>query len=129
MTTTATRFEPVTLDTPEYAIKLTREQFQKFIGCELQDTRGQLKTFGPWSLPVTFKAPCIKRHWKNEGYGNNIVAVTFYGRRSLYRMQQAGYWLEGKCKVEGKEVSGDTCDIMVEVEGNLYDIAVIAIRG
>jgi hypothetical protein len=124
-----TKFKPVTLDTPGYAIKMTAQTFREIFGGEPSDR--------PFPAPsswhpswYTLQLPCIKRHWEDEGYSNNVAGVTFYGRRSLYRLRDGGgYCLEGRCKVEGKEVSGYTSDIMVEVEGNLYTIAVISIRG
>ena len=117
-----------TLKTSTYDLPLTREQFQQFFGCEPQDVRAELKACGPWHIPHTLKAPAIRRHWEGEGSLKHVGAVTFYGKRSLYRLSQDGYWLEGKCKIEGKEVSGYTSDIMVEVEGNLYTVEVISVR-
>jgi hypothetical protein len=122
MTTTATKFKSVTLDTPEYAVKMTRDTFKEVFGGEPRDIHF------PFPIFESLVAPCIKRHWKRNSYYNDVVAVTFYGDRSLYRLKQEGYNLSGKCKVEGKEVNGYTSDIMVEIEGNLYSIAVIAIR-
>lgn len=127
--TTATRFKPVTLDTPEYAISMTAEVFRNIFGVEPQDIRAEIEVCGAWGLPVTFKAPAIHWHWKNKGYGNTIVATTFYGKRSLYKLRQQGYYLEGRCKVGGKEFDGWTSDIMVDVEGRLVGVAVISIRG
>lgn len=112
-----------TLETSTYALPITREQFQQLFGCEPQDVRAELKACGPWHIPHTLKAPAIRRQWKGQG----CSVVTFYGKRSLYRLSQDGYWLEGKCKVEGEEVRGWTSDIMVEVEGSLYNVEVISL--
>jgi hypothetical protein len=126
--TTATRFKPVTLDTPDYAVSMTAEVFGNIFGVEPQDIHAEIKTCGAWGLLVTFKAPAIRWHWKNNGYGNTIVATTFYGKRSLYRLRQQGSYFEGRCKVEGREVDGWTSHIMVDVEGKLFIVAVISIR-
>lgn len=117
-----------TLETSTYALPITREQFQCFFGCEPQDVRAELKACGPWHIPHTLRAPAIRRHWQGEGLLRHVAAISFYGKRSLYRLRQDGYWLEGQCKVEGEEVSGYTSDIMVEVEGSLYTVEVISVR-
>jgi len=127
MTTTATRFKPVTLDTPEYAIKMTRNTFKEIFGGEPRDIGVETKHLGWHPSWYNLQLPCIKRHWEDKGYGSNVVAVTFYGKRSLYRLQEEGYWLAGRCKVQGKEVNGYTSDIMVDVEGSLYTVVVISI--
>jgi hypothetical protein len=127
-TATATRFKPVTLEAPDYAVSMTAEVFRNIFGVEPQDIHAEIETCGAWGLPVTFKAPAIHWHWKDKGYGNTIVATTFYGKRSLYKLRQQGSYLEGRCKVEGGEVDGWTSDIMVDVGGQLCNIAVISIR-
>ena len=123
-----TKLKPITLDTPEYAIQMTRDTFKEVFGSEPRDI-GVKSTGTGWHPSwYTLQLPAIKRHWENKGYGNQVAAVTFYGERSLYRLKEKGYCLGGKCKVEGKEVSGYTSDIMVEVEGELFTVAVISIR-
>jgi hypothetical protein len=123
-----TKLKPITLDTPEYAIKMTRDTFREIFRSEPRDI-GVGATSTGWNPNwYTLQLPAIKRHWENKGYGNQVVAVTFYGERSLYRLKEGGYCLGGKCKIEGKEVSGYTSDIMVEVEGSLFQVAVISIR-
>jgi len=71
-TATATRFKPVTLDTPGYAVSMTAEVFRNIFGVEPQDIHAEIETCGAWGLPVTFKAPAIHWHWKDKGYGNTI---------------------------------------------------------
>lgn len=72
-TATATRFKPVTLDTPDYAISMTVEVFRNIFGVEPQDIRAEIQTCGAWGLPVTYRAPAIRWHWKNKGYGDTDV--------------------------------------------------------
>lgn len=117
---------PLTLEASEYAIKMTPETFGKVFGGEPRDI-GFPGFSEAWHASVTM--PAIKRHWLHDGYSNKVVAVAFYGYRSLYRLKEEGYHLAGKCKVRGWEVSGYTSSLMVEVEGNLYEVAVISIRG
>lgn len=126
--TTATKFKSVTLDAPEYAIKMTRQMFEQIFGCEPQDIR--VDTFELEWRPswYSLRLPAIRRHWKNEGYGNKVVAVTFYGNRSLYRLKEEGYHLAGRCKVKRKEVEGYTSHVMLDVDGRLYSVEVISIR-
>lgn len=125
--TAATKFKPVTLECPEYAIKMTVEMFREVFGREPQDIRADIE-LGWHPSWYTLKLPAIRRHWKDEGYGATVYAVTFYGQRSLYRLKQEGHWLAGKCKVEGREVQGFTSDIMLDVDGRLYSVEVISIR-
>lgn len=129
MTITATKFKPVTLETPEYAIRMTRDTFKELFGGEPRDIGVETKHLGWHPSWYNLQLPCIKRHWENKGYGNEVVAVTFYGKRSLYRMREEGCYLAGRCKVQGKDISGYTSDIMVEVENELYTVVVISIRG
>jgi hypothetical protein len=128
MTTTA-KFRPITLECSEYAIKMTAQTFKEIFSGEPRDigVRGVAGT-GLWPTWRTLQLPTIRRHWEDKGYGDRVVAVTFYGERSLYRLKEEGYPLGGKCKVEGKEVSGYTSDIIAEVEGKLFTVAVISIR-
>lgn len=130
MTTTATKFKfkPITLDAPEYAIKMTRDTFKEIFGCEPQDIRADVLNLEWHPSWYTLQLPAIRRHWKNEGYGNKVVAITFYGNRSLYRLKEEGYHLAGRCKVKGKEVEGYTSDVMLDVDGRLYSVEVISIR-
>ena len=122
-----TKLKPITLDTPEYAIQMTAQTFKEIFGGEPRDI-GVKSTGTGWHPSwYTLQLPAIKRHWENKGYGNQVGAVTFYGERSLYRLKEGSYCLSGKCKVECKEVSGYTSDIMVEVEGELFTVAVISI--
>lgn len=126
--TTATRFKPVTLDTPEYAIKMTAQTFREIFGGEPSDIGAETKHLGWHPSWYTLQLPAIRRHWKDQGYGNKVVAITFYGDRSLYRLKEEGYHLAGKCKVGGKEVEGYTSGIMLDVDGRLYSVEVISIR-
>jgi len=123
-----TKLKPITLDTPEYAIQMAPQTFKEIFGGEPRDI-GVKSTGTGWHPSwYTLQLPCIKRHWEDKGYGNHVVAVTFYGERSLYKLKEEGYCLGGKCKVGGKEVAGYTSDIMVEVEGKLFTVVVISIR-
>ena len=129
MTITALKPKATTLDTPEYAIKLTVQQFSEIFGGKPRDIGVKATTTGWNPKWYTLQLPCIKRHWSREGYLSKVIAVTFYGQRSLYRLKEEGYHLAGKCKVEGKEVGGYTSGIMVEVEDKLFKVTVISIRG
>ena len=129
MTITALRPKATTLDTPEYAIKMTRQMFEQVFGGKPRDIGVKATTTGWNPKWYTLQLPCIKRHWSREGYLSKVTAITFYGQRSLYRLKEEGYHLAGRCKVEGQEVTGYTSDIMVEVEDRLFVIAVISIRG
>lgn len=130
MTITALKPKATTLDTPEYAIKMTRQMFEEIFGGKPRDIGVGVTTTGWNPKWYTLQLPAIKRHWSREPGGlSKVIAVTFYGQRSLYKLREEGYHLAGRCKVEGQEVAGYTSDIMVEVEDRLFVIAVISIRG
>lgn len=128
MTITALKSKATTLNTPEYAIKMTRQMFSEVFGGQPRDIGVKATSTGWHPSWYTLQLPAIKRHWEDKGYGSRVTAVSFYGERSLYRLREEGHHLAGRCKVEGREVAGYTSDIMVEVEGKLFVIAVISIR-
>jgi hypothetical protein len=107
---------------------MTRDTFREIFRSEPRDIGAGVTSTGWNPNWDALRLPAIKRHWEDEGFGPRLVAVTFYGERNLYRWKEEGYSLGGKCKIEGKEVSGYTSNIMVEVEGSLFQVAVISIR-
>lgn len=121
---------PVTLQTPEYAIKLTEQQYLELLETsEVQtDLRADFITSGGWHhAPISFSAPVIERHYPEHRYYPE--SITFYGRRKMGKLQEDGYCLRGTVSVGGKKRTGWTSDIMVELpDGKLCSIAVIALH-
>ena len=113
----------ITLQTPDYAVKLTLDQWQEFVGGEPRDIRGELKTFGRWQIPVSYQALAISRVYpENKNFPESI---TIYGNRTLSKARQDGYHLSGQVSVNGKKKRGFTSSVMFEVEGKLHEVAVI----
>jgi len=113
----------LTLQTPDYAVKISLNQWQQFIGGEPRDIRGELKTFGPWQIPVSYQALAISRVYpKDKSYPESI---TIYGNRTLSKTKESGYDLEGQVSIDGKKKRGFTSSVLFEVEGKLHEVAVI----
>jgi hypothetical protein len=124
----ATHLPPLTLP-GGYPVTITAEQWQTYIAAELQDQRGDLETRGPWRLPVRFIAPCLTLHWEHNGYCNNVVAVTLWGKRTMRNLRESGYQLEGRLSLRGKTVSGYTGGQMFQLpDGTLLETAAIHVR-
>ena len=118
--------KPYTIQTPKWEVEMTASQFATLIGGEIADQHGMPRFVGPWSILVGYKAPAIKRHWNGRG---SVTSITFYGERSLYKIEQEGYGAHGRVKVAGKEMKGYTSSILVSVDGKLVEVAVISLVG
>jgi hypothetical protein len=113
---------PLTLPAQAGAIQITEAQLASF-GIEAQDTRGELETFGPWSLPVRFRALAVSyvfspNHWAET--------VTLYGLRTMGKLRESGYCLEGRVSVEGRKRRGFTSSQLWQLlDGRLIETATI----
>lgn len=104
---------PLTLPAQAGAIKITEAQLASF-GIQAEDTRGDLETFGPWHLPVRFRALAVSyvfspNHWAET--------VTLYGVRTMGKLKESGYCLEGRVSVEGRKRRGFTSSQLWELPG------------
>jgi hypothetical protein len=78
------------------------------------EVRGELRTFGPWSLPASYRALAVDSDCK------------VYGVRTLSHVRESGYALEGRVKVGGKSYRGFTSSQLFQrPDGSLVDVAVI----
>lgn len=110
---------------PDVAIKLTREQAQKLgINPDLEDQRGELKTYGPWNIPVSYKALCLTSYWE----GSRRTKTVLIGQRTLTNAKQSGYYIDGQVSVKGKKYSCFTSDQLFEIDGKLINVATIHAR-
>ena len=118
-----------TYHNPETAIKITKEDAIAFgINPELDQQRGELKTFGVWNIPKSFKALCLSSIFdKSKGYYVTLQ-TTVYGQRTLTNVRQGGYELEGYVSIRGKKYTAFTSSQLFEIEGKLIDVAIIHVR-
>jgi hypothetical protein len=87
------------------------------------EARGELKTCGPWQLPVSFRALCMSREW---GEYSSVTSAKAYGIRTLSAPRQEGYVLEGTVSVNGRKVRGFTSSQLFELpDGKLVNVATI----
>lgn len=123
MRTTPKRLPPLTL--PPDGI-ITKDQWRAYVSPTLEDTHGELETYGPWSLPVRYVAPCITYV---RGEFSSIKSVTLYGPRTLSKLTQAGYHLEGRLSLLGRTTTGFTSSRLFKLpDGRLLETAVIHAR-
>jgi hypothetical protein len=117
------RLVPLTLPADPGAVKITPEQFRHYLGAGVADSRGTLETYGPWRLPVRYKAPAVSYSW---GPHNRLESVTLYGPRTLNALRESGYCLEGRCSIAGHTRRGMTGAQLWELpDGTLIETAVI----
>jgi hypothetical protein len=117
---------PLTLPAEPGCVPITEAQWIRYISPTLTDLRGDLQTVGPWHLPVRYIAPCLTYVW---GEHSTIQSVTLYGPRTLLRLRESGYHLEGQLSLCGRTVSGFTSAEMFRLpDGRLLETSVIHAR-
>ena len=92
------------------------------------EVRGELKTFGPWGIPVSYKALAEYKQFTPEEsrrYAGESEGVEVYGERTLTNITQRGYELEGRVSVGGKKYRGFTSSQLFDVDGKLVSVATI----
>lgn len=116
---------------PNSALTITRAELIAFGITEAEiaagESRGKLKTRGPWQLPVSFRALCMSATWGDASNGHRDSA-TCYGLCTLSAPREAGHALEGRVRVSvnGKSVRGFTSSQLFELEdGTLVNVATI----
>lgn len=115
--------QPITIPATGGALKVTEEQWKQYLSETLEDSRGNLETFGPWHIPVKFQAPAISIEW---GENHWPISYTFYGPRTLRDLKNGGYDLQGRVSISGKKVRGFTSSLLCELpDGKLLETAVI----
>jgi hypothetical protein len=114
------------------ALKISKEDFLALglpeSAIEKGEQRGELKTFGPWGIPVSYKALAMSVKYTPEDkqrYTAENDGATAYGIRTLTNVRQGGYELEGRVSVNGKKYRGFTSSQLFEIDGKLVDVATI----
>ena len=90
--------------------------------------RGELKTFGPWQIPVSYRALCTSTVYTPENqarYTAEQESETLYGVRTLSAAHESGS-LEGRVSVNGRKVRGFTSSQLFKLpDGRLINVATI----
>jgi hypothetical protein len=116
--------QPLTLPAQAGAIKITPEQLLAF-GIQPEDSRGELTTLGPWHIPVTFKALAVSYVFSPN---HRAETVTIYGIRTMGKLKESGYQLEGRVSIAGKKRRGFTDSQLWELpDGRLMETAIIQV--
>ena len=93
------------------------------------EKRGELKTYGPWSIPISYKALCMSMVNTYPDFPSITHSKISYGIRTLTNLRQSGYELEGRVSINGKKYSAFTSSQLFELpDGKLIDVAVIHAR-
>jgi len=114
----------ITISNPNSAIKLSAEQF-KALGIDTQVDEIRLKTEhrGPWQIMAKCSGLCISSKF---GKFSRVLETKIFGQRTLSRVRQGGYELNGHVSVEGRSYPAFTSSQLFETEeGHFIDIGVI----
>ena len=129
---------PLTLPNSPGAIPVTRAVLVSIVGeavTKSGEERGELETFGPWSIPLRYTAHAVSAEWVDGPVSKSVTRYTFHGKRTAYAPKESGYVLECWVSIGGRKRSGFTSSVMFEVsdplpgEPKLVQIAVIHVRG
>ncbi len=116
------------MEWPSSVIKLTEEQALR-LGIK-DHQRGNLKTTGPWNIPVSFSAIAMTAKLeKPEGHFSEFFTEkTVYGLRTMSNPRSSGYELEGYVSINGEKRSCFTSTQLFDINGTLLDVSVIHAR-
>lgn len=121
----------LTFKNPSSAIQLSIDE-ANLLGIDITQNQinGELRTFGCWNIPVSFKAICCSAvYGTKEGiFLNSCLEKTFYGNRTMTNVRQGGYELEGYVSVNGKKYTCFTSSQLFDVNGHLINVSVIHAR-
>ena len=95
---------------------------------EAGEKRGELKTYGPWQIPISYRALCVSSIY-SASYYTKTERTMAYGVRTMTQPKESGYCLEGRVSIGGKKYSAFTTSQLFELpDGRLIDVAVIHAR-
>jgi hypothetical protein len=75
---------------------------------DANEMRGEVKSHGPWQIPVSFRALCVSSVFGASLVARPRLSETVYGIRTLSKPRACGHELEGRVSVNGKNVRGFT---------------------
>ena len=121
------KIKPIVFENPEVAPVLTEEQ-AIMLGLNPHDNNsGDLETHGPWNIPVKYKALCITCEF-DKGIIPHVTKIVLFGKRTLNKITQHGYGIEGWVSVKGKKYSAFTTSKLFTINGKLINCDVIFAR-
>jgi hypothetical protein len=92
------------------------------------EKRGEMKTRGAWSIPVSYRALVETKNFTGERAGETPRA-RFWPARTMSAPVQSGHELEGRVSLGGKKISAFTSSQLFELpDGRLIDCATIFVR-
>lgn len=111
------------------AIKLTEDQAKLlFTDAEIAAgvQRGNLASVGPWQIARSYQALCTSNTFNRDKYPVEHGPLHVYGKRTLTKVRESGYALEGRVSVGGKSYRGFTSSQLFELpDGRLISVATI----
>lgn len=111
------------------SLPITREEFKALgLDPDAGNIQGELKTYGPWQIPTSYKALLTSTVYipKDEArYTAEKESETAYRIGTLSRPRQEGYCLEGRVKLNGKSYRAFTSSALFDVDGKLVSVATI----
>ena len=91
--------------------------------------RGELKTFGPWQIAISYRALCMSTVYTPKEHARFTAeseTETVYGLRTLSDVHESGYALEGRVSVNGRKVRGFTSSQLFKLpDGRLINVDTI----
>ena len=119
----------IEISNPGYSIVLTSEQFEQLgIDTSQDEIRLDVKTFGCWQIPVSVTGLCVECFWekKPEDYRPHVAKIIIHGQRTMSKVSQGGYELDGIVSVDGVKRRCYTSSMIFETEtGHLINVGTI----
>lgn len=79
---------------------------------------GKLKTFGPWQIPLSYKALAMSCDFGKF--------ARLYGLRTMTNIRESGYDLEGRVSIAGRKYRAFTSSMLMQrSDGSLCSVATI----
>jgi len=92
------------------------------------EKRGELKTYGPWQIPISYRALCVSSIY-SASYYTKTERTMAYGVRTMTQCSESGYCLEGWVSIGRKKYSAFTSSQLFELpDGRLINVATIHAR-
>ena len=118
---------------PDVAPVLTREQLINLgipeTVIESGEMRGDLKTYGPWQRPISYRALATSSRWDDSKGYTKIASMTVFGMATMTNCRESGYCLEGRVSIGGKKHRAFTSSQLFTVDGKPINIATIHVCG
>lgn len=95
---------------------LTKSQWMAFFHLNFNNVKGELKTVGIHSTPISYWAPTVSAHFEDTPYGKFIESYTLWGWRILSGCYEgSGGCLSGYATAGNRKRAAHTSSIVVKV--------------